>query len=135
MQDKNFPIYILTFGFTLIFTVLLERALIPFLIRRAKQPIYSDGPRWHEKKAGTPTMGGIAFLISITLTLSASALVMLAQGNKNGATSLLISLLFSVFNGMIGLFDDFKKLHKNENKGLSPTEKILLQTVSAVAAT
>ena len=133
MQDKNFPIYVLAFGFTLIFTVLLERALIPILLRRAKQPIYSEGPQWHEKKSGTPTMGGLAFLISITITLSASAVIMFAQGNKSGASSLLISLAFSVFNGMIGLFDDLKKLRKKENKGLSAKEKLILQTVAAVS--
>ena len=119
MQDKNFPIYLLVFGFTLIFTVLLERALIPILLRRAKQPIYSEGPQWHEKKSGTPTMGGIAFLISITITLSAAAVIILSQGNESGASSLLISLAFSVFNGMIGLFDDLRKLRKKKNKGLT----------------
>ena len=133
MQDKNFPIYLLVFGFTLIFTVLLERALIPILLRRAKQPIYSEGPQWHEKKSGTPTMGGIAFLISITITLSAAAVIMFSQGNKSGASSLLISLAFSVFNGIIGLFDDLKKLRKKENKGLTAKEKLILQTVAAIA--
>ena len=132
MQDKNFPIYLLVFGFTLIFTVLLERALIPILLRRAKQPIYSEGPQWHEKKSGTPTMGGIAFLISITITLSAAAVIMFSQGNESGASSLLISLAFSVFNGIIGLFDDLKKLHKKENKGLTAKEKLILQTVATV---
>ena len=133
MQDKNFPIYLLVFFFTLIFTILLERALIPILLRRAKQPIYTEGPQWHEKKAGTPTMGGIAFLISITLTLSAAATIMFSQGNKSGASSLLISLAFSVFNGLIGLFDDLKKLQKKENKGLTAKEKLILQTVAAVS--
>ena len=133
MQDKNFPIYLLVFFFTLIFTILLERALIPILLRRAKQPIYTEGPQWHEKKAGTPTMGGIAFLISITLTLSAAATIMFSQGNKSGASSLLISLAFSVFNGLIGLFDDLKKLQKKENKGLNAKEKLILQTVAAVS--
>ena len=133
MQDKSFPIYLLVFSFTLISTILLERALIPILLRRAKQPIYTEGPQWHEKKAGTPTMGGIAFLISITITLSAAAAIMFSQGNKSGASSLLISLAFSVFNGLIGLFDDLKKLRKKENKGLTAKEKLILQTVAAVS--
>ena len=133
MQDKNFPIYVLVFGFTLIFTILLERALIPFLLRRAKQPIYFEGPQWHEKKSGTPTMGGIAFLISITLTLTSAIIIMFSQGDKSGARALLISLAFSVANGMIGFFDDFKKLRKKENKGLTAKEKIILQMVVTVA--
>ena len=133
MQDKNFPMYILAFAFTLIFTILLERALIPLLLRHAKQPIYSEGPQWHEKKAGTPTMGGLAFLISITITLSSACIIMFSQGNRSGAISLLISLTFSVFNGMIGLFDDFKKLYKKENKGLSAKEKIVFQTIAVTS--
>ena len=106
MQDKNFPIYLLAFAFTLVFTILLERALIPFLLRHAKQPIYSEGPQWHEKKAGTPTMGGLAFLISITITLVSASIIMFSQGNKDGSVSLIISLVFSLFNGIIGAFDD-----------------------------
>lgn len=133
MQDKNFPIYLLAFAFTLVFTILLERALIPFLLRHAKQPIYSEGPQWHEKKAGTPTMGGLAFLISITITLVSASIIMFSQGNKDGSVSLIISLVFSLFNGIIGAFDDLRKLHKRENKGLSAKEKIILQTIAAVA--
>lgn len=133
MQDKNFPLYVLAFAFTLIFTILLERALIPFLLRHAKQPIYSDGPQWHEKKTGTPTMGGLAFLISISVTLAAASIIMFSQGERNGAASLLISLVFSLSNGLIGVFDDLKKLRKKENKGLSAKEKIILQVLAATA--
>lgn len=133
MQDKNFPLYVLAFACTLIFTILLEQALIPVLLRHAKQPIYSEGPKWHEKKMGTPTMGGLAFLISISVTLIASSIIMFSQGEKNGATSLLIALVFSFSNGLIGVFDDLKKLRKNENKGLSAKEKIILQVLAATA--
>ena len=133
MQDKNFPLYALAFAFTLIFTILLERALIPFLLRHAKQPIYSEGPQWHEKKTGTPTMGGLAFIISISVTLVATSIIMFSQGERNGAASLLISLVFSLANGMIGIFDDLKKLRKKENKGLSAKEKIILQALVATA--
>ena len=64
MLDKFFPLYIISFLSTLVFTVILEGRLLPRLARIAKQPIYADGPRWHMKKSGTPTMGGLAFVLS-----------------------------------------------------------------------
>jgi len=133
MVDKSFPLYAFVFGVTLIFTVLIEKSLIPLLVKRAKQPIYTEGPRWHEKKSGTPTMGGLAFLISICAALAISAIILFSRGYLNEACSLIISLAFSAFNGLIGLLDDLKKLHKKENKGLSPKEKLILQAISAVA--
>ena len=80
MLDKNAPFYALIFGATLTLTLVIEKALVPFLKSKAKQPIYSDGPRWHEAKSGTPTMGGLAFLISITTTLGAVIFYLFASG-------------------------------------------------------
>ena len=132
MPDKPFIVYAAIFTAVLVITVLLERALIPMLRKRAEQPIYTDGPRWHEKKSGTPTMGGLAFLISITLSLSVASIYLYAIGNVEGATSLLISLGFSVANAIIGLIDDVRKLQRKENLGLTAKEKLILQAVAAV---
>lgn len=133
MLDKSFPIYVLVFAITIIFTILIEKALIPILLRKAQQPIYTEGPRWHEKKSGTPTMGGLAFLISITIALIIAGVIIHSRGNESGARSLFLSLGFSAANGLIGLFDDLQKLRKKENKGLSAKEKLMLQTIVAVA--
>ena len=132
MLDKNFPFYALIFGATFILTILIEKALVPFLAGKAKQPIYHDGPSWHETKSGTPTMGGLAFLISITTTLGAVIAYMFTSGRTDLAVPLLISLVYSVANALIGLFDDLKKLRRKENKGLSAKEKIVLQVIAAV---
>ena len=132
MLDKNFPFYILIFFTTLSLTFIIEKALIPLLVKRAKQPIYSEGPKWHESKNGTPTMGGLAFLISISATLIAVSISLYAKGSTGVANSILLSLGYAVLNSVIGLFDDLKKLKKKENKGLSPKQKLIFQSASAV---
>jgi len=103
-----------------IIAALTEPVLIPFL-RRLKfgQTILEDGPSWHEKKQGTPTMGGIAFIIACVL----SSLVFIRSA-LSGAV-----LLCAVLFGLIGFIDDYIKVIKKQNKGLSAKQKFLLQTV------
>ena len=110
MLDSAFPIYLLTFLFTLLFTVFLEKKLVPALRKKAAQPIYTDGPTWHIKKEGTPTMGGIAFLIAITLGILISVPIFLSLKSDLSILSLLITLGFALSNSLIGIFDDLKKL-------------------------
>ena len=133
MLDKNFPFYALIFGTTFILTVIIEKVLIPLLSGKAKQPIYSEGPRWHESKSGTPTMGGLAFLISITVTLTTVIICLFSSGRRDVAIPLMLSLIYSVVNALIGLVDDLKKLMHKQNKGLTAKEKLILQITAAVA--
>ncbi len=119
------------FIFTTVVTVLLERWLVPFLTRRAKQPIYEGGPSWHISKTGTPTMGGLAFLISIVITLCFAALFF-ASKMLSAGTSILITVLFAFGNSLIGIFDDLMKLRKKENAGLTPMQKLILQLMLAI---
>ena len=56
-------------------TFILTKKIIPKFAMIAKQPIYGDGPSWHMKKSGTPTMGGIGFIVpSIAFTTLVSFL-------------------------------------------------------------
>ena len=126
-MPEIFPLYILVFTFTLIFTMLCTNLLIPRLSTHAKQPIYEGGPAWHTSKSGTPTMGGLGFLISISFALLVSAIFLLSIGEKKQAISLLLSLGFCVLNAFVGIFDDLTKLKRKENAGLSPKQKIFLQ--------
>ena len=127
MLDRYFPIYLLTFFSVLILTVLLERRLLPALARRAQQPIYQEGPAWHMKKSGTPTMGGLAFLFSVLLvSLLGIPFVSLTEG-RTSALSLLLSLAFAFANAAVGAADDIKKLARQQNEGLTPREKLLFQ--------
>ncbi len=127
MLDKNFPYYILTFSVSLILTAIIEKNLIPYLKKKAAQPIYEDGPSWHSKKSGTPTMGGIAFVLAISASLLPGIFLLFFTENTNAATSLLLSLTFALGNAGIGIIDDAKKLRAHENAGLSPRQKLIFQ--------
>lgn len=91
------------------------------------QPIRDDGPKSHFSKAGTPTMGGILILFSITIAI----LLWGNLTNKYIWVTLLVTLAF----GLIGSIDDYHKLAKKNSKGLSAKRKYVLQScVGLVAA-
>lgn len=98
--------------------------LIPMLSRlKFGQYIREDGPKSHQKKAGTPTMGGIAILLCFTV----GALVF-AKGNSLAAPILLVTLGF----GLIGLIDDSIKTILKHNEGLKAWQKFGLQFLAAI---
>ncbi len=132
MLDKYFPLYIFVFIASFVITAIAEKRLIPALSKSAKQPIYKDGPSWHLKKSGTPTMGGVAFLLAATVTILATSAFSLFFISDEVATALIISLVYAVANALIGVIDDLKKLKRKENEGLTPRQKMLLQLFSAV---
>lgn len=131
MTDLNFVFYIFTFLFAIVITATAEKRLIPLLKRKAEQPIYDEGPTWHLKKQGTPTMGGLGFLVSSSIILSAIIAFLFARGEKYFATSLLITALYALINAFIGIADDFAKIKKKENAGLTPSQKLILQAAAA----
>ena len=98
--------------------------LIPFL-RKLKfgQTILEDGPTWHEKKQGTPTMGGMGFILATVV-----ASVIFIRDIKGGGI-----LLCAVLFGVIGFIDDYIKVVKKRNKGFSAGQKFLAQTVVSLA--
>ena len=132
MLDKYFPLYIAAFLIALLMTALLERRLIPILSGRAKQPIYKEGPSWHEKKSGTPTMGGLAFMIALLIATLPAFLVFSLEGKWEELLSLSILLFYTLLNACIGIADDLKKLKRKRNDGLTPMQKLFLQTIAAV---
>ena len=90
------------------------------------QPIRTDGPETHLKKAGTPTMGGLMILVSITLSTLLWA---------NLASSFVWLTLFVMIGfGAIGFHDDYLKLTKRTHHGLSARNKFLLQILVAMLA-
>ena len=129
MIHTNAPLYAVVFLFTFTATVIIGRVVIPFLKRHAEQPIYSDGPKWHMSKSGTPTMGGISFVISILIALLLCSLYMNLSGNKNGAISIIICAIYAVLNASIGIIDDITKLKHKKNAGLTPRAKLILQLI------
>jgi len=84
------------------------------------QFVRDDGPQSHLKKQGTPTMGGISFLISITLT----SLIFFAADD-----SVLPLLFVTLGYGMVGFIDDYMKVVKKQSEGLKAYQKLVLQLV------
>lgn len=117
-------------GIAFFISFTLTLFLIPKFIKWAKkrdanQPIYALAPKTHQKKANTPTMGGLVFLFS---TIFASLLCMQLD-NIFAIGGLLSIILF----GLIGLKDDLAKITgANNQSGLSKRTKIALQSLSAL---
>ena len=122
-------------------TALLGKWVIPFL-RKLKfgQTILDIGPSWHKSKEGTPTMGGImiaaGFFTALILTYAVAAISKAGGLWAETADSYKMSLLvagigLAIATGLIGFFDDYIKVVKKRNLGLTAKQKTLLQLVVA----
>lgn len=115
-------------------SLVLGAVFIPML-RRLKfgQEIREEGPAWHAAKSGTPTMGGIIFIVSIAVMLIisvvAGAVLKLPLGNL---IDLLLVFLLSLAFGVIGFIDDYIKVVKKRNLGLTAAQKFSLQFLVAL---
>lgn len=107
--------------------------LIRYFHRREMgQEIREDGPKWHAKKRGTPTMGGIAILLAITLGYVVSALYAVAGGHAGFTASGLIVLGLTLSLGLVGFADDGIKIFLKRNLGLNKTAKLVAQFAIAI---
>ena len=117
-----------------VLTAILSRCIIPILRKKkAGQHIREEGPKQHFSKAGTPTMGGIAFIMAIAIALLCVAIGYVVMGNQKDLIPLALTMALAVMNGMIGFFDDYKKLLKKQNEGLKAGQKFALQLIVAIA--
>lgn len=117
---------------TLVLTVVSERILIPILkSMKMEQKILEIGPRWHKSKDGTPTMGGLGFIISAFLVFISVGTVAILKTNDMNAWRFCITFVFALLCGGIGIFDDYAKISKKQNEGLSAGNKYLLQLIAA----
>lgn len=116
-----------------VLTVILSRCIIPILVaKKAGQPIRKEGPKSHFSKQGTPTMGGIAFIMAIAIALTGMTLWYAFRGEQATLIPMALTMALSVMNGMIGFVDDYRKLVKKDNEGLKAGQKFLLQVLAAV---
>jgi len=103
--------------------------IIPVLRRmKAGQSIQEDGPVWHRSKEGTPTMGGIIFILSILIT----CVIMSFSQMRDGNFSVIFIIGFALIFALIGFLDDYEKLKKKQNLGLRAKQKFALQLIAAV---
>ena len=125
----------LTVAISFTVTASLGIVLIPFLKKlNFGQTIREEGPAWHKKKQGTPTMGGIMFIIGMTVAVV--VVFVSAQGVFEGETMLLTTKLFAglfmaIAFGMLGFLDDYISVKKKRNLGLTEKQKLLIQFVIA----
>ncbi|MBR4185935.1 MAG: phospho-N-acetylmuramoyl-pentapeptide-transferase [Clostridia bacterium] len=118
--------------FTFAVTVLILRKLIPVLkSRKMGQKILEIGPRWHKKKEGTPTMGGLAFIAASTAASLLLFILAAFFGTLKDLIPFACALLFGVLNGAIGIIDDRAKLLHKQNEGLKAWQKYLFQLAAA----
>lgn len=119
-----------------IVTVILALIIIPILKKvKIGQIERDDGPETHFKKQGTPTMGGIIFMISIIICITILYIYLSSIGQQNIATKLLPILCLTIGFGVIGFIDDFKKLVLKTTDGLRPKYKMLGLLIISVAYT
>ena len=121
----------------------LGKLLIPVLHRlKFGQTIREEGPAWHKSKQGTPTMGGILFIASLLITVLLAIVicqvflptkVITAADTMGSITRLFAGILLAVGFGVIGFLDDYIKVVRRRNLGLTSREKLLAQLLLAAA--
>lgn len=122
---KYAAVAVIAFVVSMLFTA----KMIPVMKEKQfGQFIREDGPQAHLVKAGTPTMGGIAMIAGITVALIASSFIT----GPFGAEKLAILLSMYAF-GIIGFIDDYNKIAKKQNEGLTPKQKLVLQVLFGIA--
>ena len=127
-------------------TALLGLAIIPWLRKlHFGQTILDIGPKWHEKKQGTPTMGGLMFIFG---TIAAVAVTVITDkllggdivaSSATGApttelyTKFYSGIIFALCVALIGFADDYIKVVKKRNLGLTEKQKTILQALVIIA--
>ena len=135
---------LLAIGVSFLISFLLGFVVIPFLRKlHFGQTILEIGPAWHKSKQGTPTMGGFMFIISTVVSFAAVILGdYLLGGNLFASGSfipesikvkLLSGIIMALGFGIIGFADDYIKVVKKRNLGLTITQKSVAQIVLMLA--
>ncbi len=123
-------------------TYLLGYIVIPYL-RKLKfgQTILEIGPKWHKDKQGTPTMGGVMLVAGVLFSLAITYGFSLILGNefatelniRFNSVVLVAGLIMALCMCAIGFFDDYIKVVKKRNLGLTAKQKTFLQLLVAAA--
>lgn len=116
-----YSVIIILLSFALV--CLLAKIIIPKLRKyKLGQNIRQEGPKSHLKKAGTPTMGGVLFIISSLIAVLVSSLAGFVFTNE-----IILLVLGSTAYGLVGFLDDYIKFFKHRNLGLRAYQKLVLQ--------
>ena len=130
-------LYLLVAVIAFAITAALGKWMIPFLHKlKFGQTIREVGPSWHKNKQGTPTMGGLMFILGIVVAMMACLPVFYPLGMEE--TLLMKAKVFAglgmaVAFGAIGFMDDYISILKKRNLGLTERQKLVLQFAVAAA--
>lgn len=116
--------------------------LIPYLHKiNFGQTILDVGPKWHKDKQGTPIMGGFMFIAAISVVTVISTVIYIFTADRlvtgffsdvsHEAALIFAGLVLALLNGLIGFIDDFTKVVKKRNLGLTPLQKLVCQFAAA----
>lgn len=116
--------------------------LIPLLHKlKYGQTILDIGPKWHKaKKEGIPTMGGLAFIGAVCVSFAVGMAALGASGNadwlgvdKSEFVTSVSGIIMALLFGFMGFLDDYIKVKKKHNEGLTPLQKIIFQVMIIAA--
>ena len=119
-------------------TALLGYLVIPFLKKlKYGQTILDEGPNWHKDKQGTPTMGGIMIIAGVIVSIAASygysslagRQLSYQLGNSLYLTKTIAGIAFALCMAGIGFADDYIKVVKKRNLGLTARQKTFFQLI------
>lgn len=120
---------VLAMMISFILSVLFGIFLIPILKKmKASQRISIYVSEMHKSKNGTPTMGGLIFIIPVILTI----VILYFLGKVNFSYNLLIIVFTFISYSLIGFLDDYLIIKRHNNKGLTEIQKLLLQIIVAI---
>lgn len=114
----------LSFGITV---MIMPLFIGYFQMKKQGQTTREDGPTWHNVKTGTPTMGGLVFLVASLITS-----ISVAFWQQEVTPSLLIILFILILYGALGFLDDFIKVFKKRNMGLNSLQKLIGQIIGGL---
>ena len=125
-SDTVFAISLLLVAFFL--TVLMLPRLIKYLhVLKFGQAIREEGPQSHMHKKGTPTMGGISFIIAIVISLIVAMFL-----DSSNIQYYILFIYTTISFSIIGYIDDMLIVVKKKNDGLAPRKKLMLQIIFSV---
>ena len=121
-------------------TTLLGFMMIPWLRRLKFGQVFNEiGPTWHQKKSGTPTMGGLMIICGVVLSLATGFITYILKQPqimndqyRQERFRLYMSVIIALMFGLIGFVDDMMKIKNHQNLGLTAKKKLIPQVAIAV---
>ena len=128
MSNSSITVAISLLGVAFFLTVLMLPRLIKYLHElKFGQAIREEGPQSHMHKKGTPTMGGISFIIAIVISLIVAMLL-----DSSNIQYYILFIYTTISFSIIGYIDDMLIVVKKKNDGLAPRKKLMLQILFSV---